>query len=56
MIGCPPAGVDANEIIDATPFLLETERRYVGDKQFSNLPRKYKTSSPAAGSNAHSTR
>ena len=44
MIGCPLAGVDANEIIDATPFLLETERRYVGDKQFSNLPRKYKTS------------
>jgi sulfite reductase (ferredoxin) len=44
MIGCPLAGVDANEIIDATPYLLETERRYVGDKQFSNLPRKYKTS------------
>jgi sulfite reductase (ferredoxin) len=44
MIGCPLAGVDAHEIIDATPYLLETERRYVGDKQFSNLPRKYKTS------------
>jgi sulfite reductase (ferredoxin) len=44
MIGCPLAGVDAHEIIDATPYLLETERRYVGDNQFSNLPRKYKTS------------
>jgi sulfite reductase (ferredoxin) len=44
VIGCPLAGVDAHEIIDATPFLLETERRYVGDKKFSNLPRKYKTS------------
>jgi sulfite reductase (ferredoxin) len=44
MIGCPLAGIDANEIIDATPYLLETERRYVGDKQFSNLPRKHKTS------------
>jgi sulfite reductase (ferredoxin) len=44
MIGCPLAGVDADEILDATPWLLETERRFVGDKRFSNLPRKYKTS------------
>jgi len=44
MIGCLLAGVDAREIIDATPFLLETERRHVGDPRFSNLPRKYKTS------------
>jgi sulfite reductase (ferredoxin) len=44
VIGCPLAGVDAHEIIDATLYLLETERRYVGDKKFSNLPRKYKTS------------
>jgi sulfite reductase (ferredoxin) len=44
MIGCPLAGVDATEILDATPFLRETERRYVGDERLSNLPRKYKTS------------
>jgi len=44
MIGCPLAGVDADELIDATPHLMDTECRYVGDKQFSNLPRKYKTS------------
>ena len=44
MLGCPLAGVDADEILDATPQLLETERRYVGDPSFSNLPRKYKTS------------
>jgi sulfite reductase (ferredoxin) len=44
MLGCPLAGVDAAEIIDATPTLLETHRRFVGDPQFSNLPRKYKTS------------
>jgi sulfite reductase (ferredoxin) len=44
MIGCPVAGVDAGEVLDATPYLVETERRYVGDPQFSNLPRKYKTS------------
>ena len=44
MLGCPLAGVDAAEVIDATPMLLDTHRRYVGDPQFSNLPRKYKTS------------
>jgi sulfite reductase (ferredoxin) len=44
MLGCPLAGIDANEILDATPYLVETERRYVGDPSFSNLPRKYKTS------------
>jgi sulfite reductase (ferredoxin) len=44
MIGCPLAGVDANELIDATPSLMEAERRHVGDPRFSNLPRKYKTS------------
>jgi sulfite reductase (ferredoxin) len=44
MIGCPLAGVDTNELIDATPFLMETERRHVGDPRLSNLPRKYKTS------------
>jgi len=44
MLGCPIAGVAADEIIDATPYLLETERRFVGDEGFSNLPRKFKTS------------
>ncbi|HEV2686541.1 MAG TPA: nitrite/sulfite reductase, partial [Actinomycetota bacterium] len=44
MIGCPLAGVDADEIIDASPYLLETHKRFVGDPAFSNLPRKFKTS------------
>lgn len=43
MLGCPVAGIDADEAIDATPYLLDTQRRYVGDPQFSNLPRKYKS-------------
>ena len=43
MLGCPLAGVDAEEILDATPALLATESRFIGDKAFSNLPRKYKT-------------
>jgi sulfite reductase (ferredoxin) len=42
-LGCPVAGVDADEIFDATPMLLETHRRYIGDEALSNLPRKFKT-------------
>jgi sulfite reductase (ferredoxin) len=44
MLGCPLAGIAADEVIDATPWLMETNRRYVGDPAFSNLPRKFKTS------------
>jgi sulfite reductase (ferredoxin) len=44
MIGCPLAGVDAAEVIDATPALLATHNRFLGDPAFSNLPRKFKTS------------
>jgi sulfite reductase (ferredoxin) len=43
MLGCPVAGLDADEIIDATPEIRETTARYVGDPAFSNLPRKFKT-------------
>jgi sulfite reductase (ferredoxin) len=53
MLGCPLAGIDADEVIDASAALFETSRRYVGDKQFSNLPRKYKTA--MSGCAAHCT-
>src|SRR5439155_16397993 len=43
MLGCPLAGVDADEIIDGTEVLLVTNRLAEGNKEFSNLPRKYKT-------------
>ncbi|HWG60394.1 MAG TPA: nitrite/sulfite reductase [Streptosporangiaceae bacterium] len=42
ILGCPLAGIDAREVIDATPQIAETTR-YVGDPAFSNLPRKYKS-------------
>jgi sulfite reductase (ferredoxin) len=44
MIGCPLAGVDADEIFDASEILMDVHRRFVGDPAFSNLPRKFKTS------------
>ncbi len=43
ILGCPLAGIDADEIIDATPEIRQTAARYVGDPAFSNLPRKYKS-------------
>jgi sulfite reductase beta subunit-like hemoprotein len=44
IIGSPVAGVDAEEIVDATPAVREIRERYIGDPAFANLPRKYKTS------------
>jgi sulfite reductase (ferredoxin) len=43
MLGCPVAGVDADEVLDGTATLRELDRFAVGNKEFSNLPRKYKT-------------
>jgi sulfite reductase (ferredoxin) len=43
ILGCPLAGIDAEEILDATAEIRETTARYVGDPAFSNLPRKYKS-------------
>ena len=42
--GCSVAGVDADEIIDASPFVLETSRLLAGNADFYNLPRKFKIS------------
>ena len=45
ILGCPLAGIDADEIIDATPAdRRDRTSRYIGDPAFSNLPRKFKTS------------
>ncbi|MCK7625541.1 nitrite/sulfite reductase [Streptomyces sp. RS10V-4] len=43
IIGSPVAGIAADEIIDGTPAVEEIHRRYIGSKEFSNLPRKFKT-------------
>ena len=42
-LGSPVAGIAEDEIIDGTPALDEIKRRYIGDPEFSNLPRKFKT-------------
>jgi sulfite reductase (ferredoxin) len=42
--GCPVAGVDADEIIDASPLVLEASQLLAGNADFYNLPRKFKIS------------
>src|SRR5260370_37710576 len=42
--GCPVAGVDADEICDASPLALEADRMLAGNAEFYNLPRKFKIS------------
>jgi sulfite reductase (ferredoxin) len=44
ILGCPLAGVDDEEVLDATPAVEAVAKRFVGDPAFANLPRKFKTS------------
>ncbi|MEU1116206.1 MULTISPECIES: nitrite/sulfite reductase [unclassified Streptomyces] len=43
ILGSPVAGVAENEIIDGSPAIDEIQRRFIGNPDFSNLPRKFKT-------------
>jgi sulfite reductase (ferredoxin) len=43
ILGCPLAGLDAEEVLDATPQIEKVQDRYIGDPAFSNLPRKFKS-------------
>ena len=42
--GCPVAGLDAEEIVDASPLALAIDRELGGVAEFYNLPRKFKIS------------
>ncbi|MEV3921869.1 nitrite/sulfite reductase [Actinomadura coerulea] len=53
IIGCPLAGIAADEVMDATPQLREIHDRYIGSPEFSNLPRKFKTA--LSGCTSHCT-
>ena len=43
ILGSPVAGIAEDEIIDGSPAIDEIQRRVVGNKEFSNLPRKFKS-------------
>jgi sulfite reductase (ferredoxin) len=55
ILGCPVAGICADEIIDASAVLHATEAVAAGNPEFTNLPRKFKTaiSGCAAQCTAH---
>ena len=53
IVGCPLAGVDADEVLDAGPVIAQVAERYLGDPAFANLPRKFKTS--ISGCSVHCT-
>ncbi|MFL6044465.1 MAG: nitrite/sulfite reductase [Propionibacteriaceae bacterium] len=43
ILGSPVAGIAAEEIIDPTPAIRDIVDRYIGDPEYANLPRKFKT-------------
>ncbi|MET9882920.1 nitrite/sulfite reductase [Streptomyces sp. NPDC006430] len=43
ILGSPVAGIAQDEIVDGTPAIEEIQRRIVGNPDFSNLPRKFKS-------------
>ena len=44
ILGCPLAGIDGSETIDASEVIREINAALVGNPEFSNLPRKFKIS------------
>ncbi len=42
IVGCPVAGVDKEELFDASPVAQQLSQFFQGNAAFANLPRKYK--------------
>jgi sulfite reductase (ferredoxin) len=53
ILGCPVAGIDSREILDATEVLRATEAVAALNPEFENLPRKFKTA--ISGCSSHCT-
>lgn len=41
IVGCPATGLTPRELIDTTPIAVEFQRLFLGNKAFTNLPRKF---------------
>ncbi len=52
IMGNPLAGIDPHEVIDTRPLVSELEKFFLLNREFSNLPRKYKMSISANIHNA----
>jgi sulfite reductase beta subunit-like hemoprotein len=44
VVSCPIAGLHPDELLDARPAILAIHNHFKGNREFSNLPRKYKLS------------
>src|SRR3989338_3935750 len=42
VVGCPVAGVDKDELFDASPIAQAVSQYFLGNAEYANLPRKYK--------------
>jgi len=52
IMGNPLAGIDPHEVLDTRPLVAELEKFFLLNREFSNLPRKYKISISANVHNA----
>jgi ferredoxin-nitrite reductase len=41
VVGCPAAGLTPNELLDASPVVREFTAMFVGNRAYTNLPRKF---------------
>jgi len=44
VLGCPVAGVDRDEVLDASSIAREISEFFTGNREYANLPRKFKLS------------
>ncbi|MGH9169810.1 MAG: nitrite/sulfite reductase [Acidimicrobiales bacterium] len=44
VLGCPVAGVDRDEVFDASPLASAVSAFFTGNREYANLPRKFKLS------------
>ncbi|MCI1751249.1 nitrite/sulfite reductase [Megasphaera cerevisiae] len=52
IVGNPLAGIDLNELMDTTEMVRQVKQYFLANRDFSNLPRKFKISISASTQNA----
>jgi len=51
VVGCPVAGLTPNELFDASPVARQFTEMFVGNKEYTNLPRKFNVTITACKEN-----
>lgn len=52
IVGSPLAGIDKNEVLDTRPLIAKMNQYFEGNREFSNLPRKFKIAITGSTDNA----